>query len=54
LELYPNILTAMMFIIGIPSFIAIYLNKNILGDVLALLSSFLDGVDSEVAKLFNR
>lgn len=37
----PNILTVVVFIIGIFSFIAIYLNMYILGGVLALLSSIL-------------
>ena len=50
----PNILTVVVFIIGIFSFIAIYLNMYILGGVLALLSSIFDGVDGEVARLFNR
>jgi len=50
----PNILTATVFIIGVFSFIAIYLNMYILGGVLALLSSIFDGVDGEVARLFNR
>ncbi len=50
----PSIITAIVFIIGIAGAITIYLSMYILGSILALLSSILDGVDGEVARLFDR
>lgn len=50
----PSIITALVFIIGIAGAVAAYLNMYTLGAILASLSSILDGVDGEVARLFNR
>jgi choline kinase/phosphatidylglycerophosphate synthase len=48
----PNIVTLIVFSIGILASFFIFLGKNLVGAVLAILSSILDGVDGELARLF--
>lgn len=48
----PNIVTLIVFSIGILASFFIFLGKNFVGAVLAILSSILDGVDGELARLF--
>jgi choline kinase len=48
----PNIVTLIVFSIGILASFFIFLGKNSVGAVLAILSSILDGVDGELARLF--
>ena len=48
----PNIVTLIVFSIGILASFFIFLGKSLVGAVLAILSSILDGVDGELARLF--
>lgn len=50
----PSIITVLVFIIGMAGAAAVYLGIYVLGGILALTSSILDGVDGEIARLFNR
>ncbi|MEL9940007.1 MAG: CDP-alcohol phosphatidyltransferase family protein [Ignisphaera sp.] len=51
--IHPNILTVIVFIIGVVASILLFTGHDIVGALLALLSSILDGVDGEVARLYN-
>jgi len=48
----PNIVTLIVFSIGLLASFFIFLGKNLVGAVLAVLSSILDGIDGELARLF--
>ena len=50
--IHPNIVTLIVFAVGALASAMIFLGNNILGAALAILSSILDGVDGEIARLF--
>jgi choline kinase/phosphatidylglycerophosphate synthase len=50
--IHPNIVTLIVFAVGALASALIFLGSNILGAALAILSSILDGVDGEIARLF--
>ena len=54
LKLSANQITAIAFVIGILSAVALYFNKYLLSFLLLWLSGLFDAVDGEVARLSNK
>ena len=50
--IHPNIVSLIIFAIGVLASALVFLGNMVLGAILILLSSILDGVDGEIARLF--